>query len=133
MDENEIKIHSKYSYCVLFLNRYDYDGWFVDTNDQEPDNKTGDKKNIGVYHAYNLKVTKKKKLDHLTPLEEVKEEVKERAGVKILTPNKLLTTLPILLAQTKAGNTSHKQKTKSDKYYISCIGIKTLLKYFATL
>ena len=32
------------------------------------------------------------------------EEVKERKGLKILTQNKLLTKLPILLAQIKAGN-----------------------------
>ena len=32
------------------------------------------------------------------------EEVREGKGVKILTANKLLTRLPILLAQIKAGN-----------------------------
>ena len=32
------------------------------------------------------------------------EEVKEGKGLKMLTPNKLLTTLPILLAHIKAGN-----------------------------
>ena len=30
------------------------------------------------------------------------EEVKEEKGLKILTPNKLLTSLPVLLAQIKA-------------------------------
>ena len=35
------------------------------------------------------------------------EEVKEGTGLKILTPNKLLTRLPILLAQIKAGNNSY--------------------------
>ena len=38
------------------------------------------------------------------------EEVKEGKGLKILTPNKLLTRLPILLAQIKAGNNSYKLK-----------------------
>ena len=32
------------------------------------------------------------------------EKVKERKGLKILTPIKLLTRLSILLAQIKAGN-----------------------------
>ena len=32
------------------------------------------------------------------------EEVKEGKGLKILTPNKLLTRLSILLAQKKVGN-----------------------------
>ena len=36
------------------------------------------------------------------------EEVKEGKGLKILSPYKLLTRLPILLAQMKAGNNSYK-------------------------
>ena len=46
------------------------------------------------------------------------EEVKEGKGLRILTQNKLLTRLPILLAQIKAGDNSDKLKTKLDKYYI---------------
>ena len=33
---------------------------------------------------------------------------KEGTGLKILTPNRLLTRLPILLTQIKAGNNSYK-------------------------
>ena len=44
----------------------------------------------------------------MPPLEGHKEKVIERKGLKILTPNKLLTRLPTLLAQIKAGNTSCK-------------------------
>ena len=44
------------------------------------------------------------------PLENDKEQVKEGKGLKILTPKKLLTTPPILLAQIKAGNNSYKLK-----------------------
>ena len=36
------------------------------------------------------------------------DEVKEEKGLKILTPNKLLTRFSILLAQIKAGNNSYK-------------------------
>ena len=50
-------------------------------------------------------------------LEGDEEEVKERKGLKILTPKKLLTRLSILLAQIKAWNTSCKLKNES-KYYI---------------
>ena len=32
------------------------------------------------------------------------EELKERTGLKNLTPNKLLTRIPLLLLQIKAGN-----------------------------
>ena len=46
------------------------------------------------------------------------EEVKEGKGLRILTQNKLLTRLPILLTQIKAGDNSDKLKTKLDKYYI---------------
>ena len=38
------------------------------------------------------------------------ESKKEGKGLKILTPNKLLTRLPILLAQIKAGNNSKELK-----------------------
>ena len=66
-------------------------------------------------------------LSPMTALEGDKEKVKEGKGLKILSPNKLLTTLPILLAQLKAGNISHKKKTKSDRNCIFCINaIKSL-------
>ena len=35
---------------------------------------------------------------------------KTRTGLEILTPNKLLTTFPILLAQLKSGNNSYELK-----------------------
>ena len=43
----------------------------------------------------------------MPPLEE-DEKVTEGKGLKISTPNKLLTRLPILLGQIKAGNDSCK-------------------------
>ena len=39
----------------------------------------------------------------MPPLEADKEG-KEGKGIKILTPNKLLTRLPVILAQIKAGS-----------------------------
>ena len=42
-------------------------------------------------------------------LERGEEEVKEGKGLKILTPNKLLTRLPVLSVQIKAGNNLHKE------------------------
>ena len=47
----------------------------------------------------------------MPPLE-ADEEVKEGIGLKILTPNKLLTRLPILIVQIKAGNNSYKLKNE---------------------
>ena len=52
-------------------------------------------------------------LSDMPPLEGDKEEIKEGKGLKgitVLTPSKLLTRLPILLAQAKAGSSSYKLK-----------------------
>ena len=40
------------------------------------------------------------------------EEVKEEKGLEVLTPIKLLTRLPVLLAQINAGNNSNKLKNE---------------------
>ena len=48
----------------------------------------------------------------MPPLEGDEEEVQQEKGLKILTSNKLLTRLPILLAQIKAGNNSCKLKNE---------------------
>ena len=50
-------------------------------------------------------------LPHMPPLVG-DEEVKEGKGLKILTPNKLLTRLSILLAQIKSGKNSYKSKNE---------------------
>ena len=47
----------------------------------------------------------------MPPLEGDEEEVKEEKELKMLTPNKLLTRLPIL-APIKAGNNSYKLKNE---------------------
>ena len=58
------------------------------------------------------------------PLLDGDEKVKNRKRLKTSTPNRLLTRLPVLLAQIKAGNNSHKLKKKNknkkatDKYCI---------------
>ena len=61
------------------------------------------------------------------------EEVREGKAIKILTPNKLLTRLSILLEQIKAGDNSYKLKMKSDKYCIFCISILKSPKIFTTI
>ena len=38
-------------------------------------------------------------------------------GLKILTPNQMLSRLPIALAQLKAGNNSEKNKSKTNQIY----------------
>ena len=44
-------------------------------------------------------------------LEDNEEKVKEGKAIKILTQRKLITRLPVLLAQIKAGNDSNKLKS----------------------
>ena len=48
----------------------------------------------------------------------LRKRINTGTGLKILTPNKLLTRLPILLAQVKAGNKSYKLRNE-----IFCISI----------
>ena len=48
-------------------------------------------------------------------LEYDKEKEKKEKGLNILTPDKVLSRLPVLLAQIKAGNNSYKLKINSDK------------------
>ena len=45
----------------------------------------------------------------MVPLEGDEEELKEGKGLKMLTPNKLLTRLLMLLTQIKAGSNSYKK------------------------
>ena len=52
-------------------------------------------------------------LPPMPPLEVNEEEVKEGKGLQKLTPLKLLTRIPILLAQIKAGNNSYKLKNET--------------------
>ena len=47
----------------------------------------------------------------MSPLEG-DEEIKEGKGLKIFTPNKLFTRLPMLLAEIKAGNNWYKLKNE---------------------
>ena len=58
----------------------------------------------------------------LSPLEDHKE-VKEAKGLKILTPNKLLARLPMLLAQIKAGNNSNKLRNEIRQVRYYCINM----------
>ena len=50
----------------------------------------------------------------------------QRQGLKILTPNQMLSRLPISLAQLKAGNILKNLKTKLDNYCILCTDQKNL-------
>ena len=51
----------------------------------------------------------------MSRLEHDKEEAKEGTEINIITPNKLLTTLSVLLTQIKAENNSYKLKNENRK------------------
>ena len=51
-------------------------------------------------------------LSDIPLLEGDEEELREGKGIEILTPNKPLSRLSILLAQTKAGSSSYQLKNK---------------------
>ena len=48
----------------------------------------------------------------MSPIPTIEEEVKEGKELQILTPNKLLTRLSVLLTQTKIGHNSYKIKNE---------------------
>ena len=56
------------------------------------------------------------------------EENQQESGLKILTPDQMLSRLPIPLAQLKEGYNSKNLKVKSDNYCILCTDQKNLLK-----
>ena len=58
----------------------------------------------------------------LSPLED-HEEVKEAKGLEILTPNKLLARLSVLLAQVKAGNNSNQLRNEIRQVLYYCINM----------
>ena len=91
------ELGNKYDPANLFLETYNYDPWFQNEELSDTTIKSGKEESID--------------LSDMPPLED-DEEVTERKGLKILTPNKLLTTLPILLAKIKSGNNSYKLKNE---------------------
>ena len=57
-----------------------------------------------------------------------KEIQKQGSGLKILTPNQMLSRLPISLAQLKAGNNSEKLKNEIRQLLYSLYRSKNLTK-----
>ena len=70
------------------------------------------------------------KLDDMPPLEteEKAEKRQEGQGLKVLTPQQMITRLPILLAQLEAGNNSQKLKNEIRQIVYSLYKSKTLSK-----
>ena len=90
-DANRSKMGFKYDPPNLTFDAYDYGKWCKDKSDDKEE--TVD-------------------LSSMPSLKSDKEEGKEEIRRKILTENKLLTRLLVLLAKQKAGNNSNKLKDK---------------------
>ena len=72
-------------------------------------------------------------LSDIPPLEGDEEEIREGKGIKNLTSNKILTKLPTLLVEIKAGNNSHKLKNETRQIlYNFCISIIKSREKFTT-
>ena len=66
-------------------------------------------------------------------LEDLDDKVKAGKGLKILTQNKLLTRLHVLLAQVKAGNNSYKLKSEIRQTLYLFYQHNKILKNFTTI
>ena len=110
-DAKRTNMGLKYDPTNLILDAYNYDKWYTEESE------------------YSTAKNDEEKLDDLPPLEDYKE-VKEGRGLKILTTNKLLTRLSVLLAQIKTGYNSNKLKNKIRQIVHFCINIIKSQKQF---
>ena len=93
-DAKRNKTEPKYDPDNLFFKTYNSDDWL---ENEESINTTRESD---------------KEEPDMPPLEGDEDEVKESKWLRILTPNKLLTRLPISLVQIKTGNNSYKLKNE---------------------
>ena len=103
--ERETKEKLGYNFILINLKikGYDYGELYNETSDEDYD----DYDDFEEEEYINL--------SDMSPWERDEEEVKEGKELKLLTPNKLLTRLPILLEQLKAGKNSCKLKNEIRK------------------
>ena len=69
----------------------------------------------------------------MSRLEGDEKEIKEGKRLKLLTPTKLLTRLPILLASITTGNNSYKLKTKIRQILYRFYQHNKITKKFTTI
>ena len=99
------KLHDKYDPVNLFLVDADnYDNWFENEEWADSARKIEEESDLPALEG--------DEEESDMPPQEGDEEVREENGVQILTPTKLLTRLPILSTQIKAGNNSYKLKNE---------------------
>ena len=79
------------------------------------------KKETEIEKPYNIVKVVKKILD-------INKHSQEGKGIRILTPNQMLSRLPITLAQLKAGNNSEKLKSEIRQLLYSLYRSKNMTK-----
>ena len=102
-------MYEKYNPSNLLFKGYHYDKWYKKLDEERS------KSQLEETIAERLKLRRQKsdnKYSSDTPLLESIGELIQEIGLKNLTSDKLLTRLPILLAQIKAGNNSYKLKNE---------------------
>ena len=67
-------------------------------------------------------------IDIVERIFELNNEKQLRQGIKILTPNQMLSRLPISLAQLQAGNNSNKLKNEIRQLFYSLYRSKNMTK-----
>ena len=72
-------------------------------------------------------------IDIVERILELNSENQLGKGLKILTPNQMLSRLPITLAQLNAGNNSEKLKNESRQLFYSLYRSKKLTKKYKSL
>ena len=97
-DTERKNMDRKYKPKKLSLDVHNYDDWSENEEFTDKEESTDKEKSVD--------------LSNMPPLEGDKKEVKEGKGLKILTPNKLLIRLTILLVQINARNNSYKLKNE---------------------
>ena len=100
-DEERESKSFKHNFDDLFIDDYEYDNYFHEEPgalNEELHELPPPKDDEEKYYS--------------VPSKPLSKEDKEEKGLKILTPNKLLTRLAISLAQIKAGNNSNKLKNE---------------------
>ena len=102
-------IDNKYDPSKLFLKVYKYDTLY---KEDEEKSTLQPEKTIPERVKLRKQKVDDEDLSNMPTLEGNEEEVKEGKGLKIIVQNKLLTRIPILLAQIKAGNNSSKLKNE---------------------
>ena len=111
------KLGNKYDPINLFIEKYNYDVWLE--SEESPNTTKTDEKSTD--------------LPPMLPLEGDDEEVKEGKRLKILTPKKFLTRLPVLLAQIKARNNSYKLKSEFKQILYLLYQQNKVTKKFTTI